>query len=280
VSAIFEQRAPAGRGANGKIERPDLAVVIPALNEAGTIRDVVTRALDQVARVIVVDDGSRDGTAERLADLAAVVLRNPMTLGKAASLRRGMAHALAHGAAAVITLDGDGQHAPEDIPRLISAWRQHPGSIVIGARLHDSANIPRMRYLANRFANFWIAWAAGYPLPDSQSGFRLYPAAMLESLNVGENRSDGFVFESEILIDAAHAGIESVAVRIPAVYRAGARPSHFRPVVDVLMITRMVAGKLLRRGLYLRGLLQSLRPAPRGSGRYASREVRNSVERS
>jgi glycosyltransferase involved in cell wall biosynthesis len=239
-------------------KKPAFALVIPALNEAATIRDVVTRAMGRVDTVIVVDDGSHDGTAQALKGVQAVILRNARTCGKAASLRRGIAYALDEGVSAVITLDGDGQHAPEDIPRLIAAYRQNPRMIVIGARLHDTRRIPRSRYLANRFANFWIAWAAGYRLDDSQSGFRLYPARVLESLRVVHNRSRGFVFESEILIDAARAGVKSVSVTIPAVYRKDARASHFRPILDVLLITRMVAWKLLSRGLYLTGLVKSL----------------------
>jgi glycosyltransferase involved in cell wall biosynthesis len=258
----------------------DIAVVIPALNEAATLRDVATRALRQVRRVIVVDDGSRDGTASTLRGVPVQILRNPQTLGKAASLRRGMSFALQQGASAVITLDGDGQHAPEDIPRLIAAFQQHAGAIVVGARLHDSQGIPRARYLANRFANFWIAWAAGYPLQDSQCGFRLYPAALLRTLDVEHNRSGGFVFESEILIDAARAGVKSVAVAIPAVYSTKARRSHFRPVIDILLITRMVAWKLLSRGLYVSGLIRSLQRSDRIPYRYDSSEVTNSVERS
>jgi glycosyltransferase involved in cell wall biosynthesis len=234
------------------------------LNEAATIRNVVARALDRVDRVIVVDDGSRDSTSTALHGLPIVVLRNERTNGKAASLRRGMAYALAEGASAVVTLDGDGQHAPEDISRLLALHGQNPDTIIVGARLHDPAKIPRARYLANRFANFWISWAAGYRLSDSQSGFRLYPAAVLKRVAM-DNRSHGFVFESEILIDAARIGVKSVSVTIPAIYRHDARPSHFRPVRDIVLITRMVAWKLLSRGLYLSGLIGSLsRPGDRG----------------
>jgi glycosyltransferase involved in cell wall biosynthesis len=239
----------------------------------------VSRALRHVCRLIVVDDGSNDGTAAALHGLPVVILRNPHRLGKAESLRRGMAVALKNGALAVITLDGDGQHAPEDIPRLIGVYRQNRGWIVIGARLHDSRRIPRSRYLANRFANFWIAWAAGYPLQDSQSGFRLYPAGVLRALNAVKNRSHGFVFESEILIDAARSGVKSVCVAIPAVYGANARPSHFRPVVDILLITRMVAWKLISRGLYLHGLISSLQQSHRKCFRYEESEIPNSAER-
>ena len=228
------------------------AVVIPAYDEAGTIRGVVERALRHIGTVVVVDDGSTDATAAALTDLPVTVLRNADNLGKAASLRRGIAHAVRNGASAVITLDADGQHDPDDIPRLISAHLENPGRIVIGARLHEKCKIPRSRYLANRFANFWFARAAGYSCPDSQSGFRIYPANVLRSIGLDDNTSMRFVFETEVLIDAARSGITSVAVPIAAIYKADARPSHFRPVVDVLLITRMVAWKILNRPVFYR----------------------------
>ena len=192
--------------------QPKFAVVIPALDEAATIRTVAEGALRQASRVIVIDDGSVDGTAARLEGLPVVLLRNASTLGKAASLWRGMEYALAHGVDAVVTLDGDGQHDPADIARLIAAYRQSSARIVIGARLSDRHKIPAYRYLANRFANFWIAWAAGYPIEDSQSGFRLYPAALLRRVRVAHDRGAGFVFESEILIEASRLGIPVIGV--------------------------------------------------------------------
>ena len=237
-----------------------IAIVIPAFNEASTVRDVVTRALREAERVIVVDDGSDDGTGEMLRDLPVTVLRNPVNLGKASSLRRGMLTALAEGASAVVTLDADAQHEPEDIPRLLAAHARNPHAIIVGARLHEKSRIPRARYLANRFANFWIAWAAGYPISDSQSGFRLYPAPVLAALDIRNDRSPGFVFESAVLINAARVGVVSEAVGVSAIYPQGARRSHFRPVVDVLLITRMVAWKLLSRGFDIPGLLRSRRP--------------------
>ncbi len=140
-----------------------IVAVIPAYNEARTIRDVVLRTLDQLSEVIVVDDGSSDGTAAELAGLRVTLISNPENLGKGASLWRGFAVALAEGADAVVTLDADAQHQPEDIPRLVEAWRAQPGRIVIGARVLDRDKAPPLRAFANRFANFWVAWAAGCP---------------------------------------------------------------------------------------------------------------------
>lgn len=234
----------------------NFAVVIPAYNEAATIRDIAARALALCAQVIVVDDGSVDGTVQALDGLAVQLLRNDRNLGKAASLWRGAQAALAQGAEAVVTLDGDGQHAPEDIPRLMAAAQQHPGSIVIGARLADRRAIPKLRYIANRAAVFVLSWACGQRLDDSQSGFRVYPAGLFRKLVTPHDRAHSFVFESEVLIEAARLGHRCVMVPIAAIYRPGARASHFRHL-DTLRIARMVAWKLLRRGFNVRGFYRA-----------------------
>ena len=236
-----------------------VAIVIPAYNEASTIRDVAGRSLAQLKDVIVVDDGSADGTAAAVAGLPVTLISNRVNLGKGASLWRGFAAAMAAGAEAVITLDADGQHCPEDVPRLLAAASEHPGRIVIGARLWDKDKVPGLRYFGNRFANFWVAWAAGAPVADSQSGFRLYPAAVLKHVNVFHGPGARFAFESEILIEAAAHGHETLAVPVAGRYPEGARRSHYRGVVDTARIVAMVAGRLVRRGLYLQGLWRSLR---------------------
>jgi glycosyltransferase involved in cell wall biosynthesis len=239
------------------------AVVIPAYNEAATIRDVALRALAQVAHVIVVDDGSKDGTPAQLNDLPVDCLFNSENRGKAASLWRGFQRALESGASAIVTLDADGQHRPEDIPRLIAAHVRAPDRIVIAARPHQKKNAPAARYYANRFADFWIGWASGQRVADSQSGFRLYPAEVLRQVAVNRDKAAGFVFESEILIVAARQGFGTITVPVPALYISDGRRSHFRPVLDILRIARMVAWKLLSRGMYLSGLVNSLRrPSP------------------
>jgi glycosyltransferase involved in cell wall biosynthesis len=233
-------------------------VVIPAYNEAATIRDVAWRTLRQIKNVIVVDDGSTDGTAEALVGVPVAVLRNPTNCGKAASLWRGFQQALAAGASGVVTLDGDGQHAPEDIPRLLAEANRHPSHVIIGARRRDQRRAVFWRYVANRVADFWISWAAGYSFEDSQSGFRVYPPSLLRHVEINHGKVRSFVFESELLIEAARAGHRSLAVPIEALRRPGARPSYFRPVLDILRITRMVGWKLLSSGMNPIGLYRSL----------------------
>lgn len=229
-------------------------IVIPAYNEGATVRDVARRSRLFCSNVMVVDDGSIDGTAEVLAGLDVKVLRNDVNLGKGESLARGFEHALVQGAVGVITLDADGQHVPEEIPLFLEQAREQSAAFLIGARRRDQRKLAFSRYLANRIADFWIGWAAGVAIEDSQSGFRLYPASLLRTTGLGLDKASGFVFESEILIEASRHGISCRNVVITVQTRSAHRPSHFRPLLDILRITRMVAWKLLSRGLYLRGL--------------------------
>lgn len=231
------------------------AIVIPAYNEQVTIKDVVKHALEQSENVIVVDDGSIDNTISELDGLPITLIKHKVNKGKAASLWDGFTVALDMNVDAILTIDGDGQHAPEDIPLLLNKAEKFPKDIIIGARLADKSAIPAKRYYANKFANFWIAWAAAYPIHDSQSGFRLYPIELFKDLKISTKH--GFVFESEILIKAAKNNIYSHPVKIPAVYKKNARPSHFRGVADILLITLMVAKSLISRGMYPLGLYRS-----------------------
>jgi glycosyltransferase involved in cell wall biosynthesis len=236
----------------------DVWVVIPAYNEGATVRNVAGRARRYCPNVIVVDDGSTDGTMETLIGLDITVLRNEANRGKAESLWRGFQNALARGAAAVVTLDADGQHAPEEILLFLAATAHDPEALLIGARPSVQRKAATWRYVANRVADFWISWAAGRPIEDSQSGFRLYPARLLRNLSLKHGVKQSFVFESEVLIEAARRQVRFLFLRITVAPRTGLRDSHFRPVLDIARITRMVSVKLLARGLYPQGLYRSM----------------------
>lgn len=238
-----------GRQAGVRLGRGNVAVVVPALNEVLRIRDVVTGALAHCDHVIVVDDGSIDGTADAIADLPVTVLAHAQRKGKGASLRDGFAEAVARGFAGVLTMDGDGQHDPDDLPRLLAAANRHPGHIVIGARLRKRAQAPTYRRLANQFGDWGIAWATGYQVADSQSGQRFYPAAVIALEDVpGED----FVFEAQIVISAAQRlGTRCVSVPIESRYQASGEPqhfraSHFRPLRDFTRITWHIVAQAFR----------------------------------
>lgn len=235
-----------------------VAVVIPAFNEAATVAEVAEGALHYAQTVFVVDDGSEDGTAEQLSSLPVTLIRNDTNLGKAASLARGFAAALEQSMDAIITLDADGQHRPADIPRLLEAAAEYPGDIIIATRLQGRERMPRLRRFGNSQADFWIAWAAGYPIRDTQCGYRLYPVALLEQLALRGGRRNGFVFESEVLIEAARIGCYARSISIDTIYGRSPRGSHYRAASDTMRIVLMVAGKLIQRGLHPLGLLRSL----------------------
>ena len=230
-----------------------IAVVIPALNEALRIRGVVEGALRHCPNVIVIDDGSDDGTVEAIAGLPVTVLRHATRMGKGAGLRDGFAEALRRGFDAVIAMDGDGQHSVDDIPRLLAAGNRHPGWIVIGARLRKRASQPTHRRIANHFGDWGIAWGTGFQIADSQSGQRLYPADVC-ALGCSGIPGEDFVFEAQILMSAAQQlGTRCVSVPIEARYSEvhGAptfRPSHFRPLRDLWRITSHIIAQCVRRG--------------------------------
>jgi glycosyltransferase involved in cell wall biosynthesis len=220
-----------------------LAILIPAYDCAETIGDVVRGARRFVERVLVVDDGSRDATAESAAAAGAEVLRQPHNTGKGAALRAGMERLMASGVESVLTMDGDGQHLPEELPTLIAAAQREPHALIIGARQVGSEQVSRARLFGNRFANRWVEIAGGLALPDTQSGFRVYP--MPETLALGA-ASGHFAFETEILIRAARGGLRVQSVPVRAYYPPpDVRVSHFRPFVDTVRIIVVVLRLIL-----------------------------------
>jgi glycosyltransferase involved in cell wall biosynthesis len=233
-----------------------LVVLIPALNEERAIAAVVNSVLALSLPVIVINDGSTDGTAKALANLPITVIHHPERQGKGQSLRDGFIEAKRQGFAAVITMDGDGQHHAEDLPAMLRAYQLRPDVLWLCAREIGRDAQPKIRRFANHFADFWVSWAAAQNVVDSQCGQRLYPLAMLERMNVP--KSEGFAFESEMLIEAARVNTVIGSIAIRARYHQGLRASHFRPLLDVWRITRMIFLRIVRRGLYLPGLYRSL----------------------
>ena len=230
------------------------AVLVPAYNESLTILLLLNNILEfKPTQLIVVNDASIDNTVEIIDMLPIVLLNNVKNTGKAGSLWKGFEKAIDLNMDVVITIDGDGQHDPGNIPELIEKYLQNNNKIIIGSRKKNPQSQPFARYFANKFANFWVSWAAGYRISDSQSGYRLYPVSLLKNIGLLK-QSQGFVFESEVLIEAAWQNYYSEAVEIEAIYPEKRRASHFKPFKDIMNITKMVASRLFEKKMNLAGL--------------------------
>ncbi|MDO1528853.1 glycosyltransferase family 2 protein [Fulvimonas sp. R45] len=225
---------------------PRWCVLIPCLNEAGAIDGLLRSVLALGAPVIVVDDGSDDGTPDIVARLPVTLLRHGRRRGKGEALRSGFREALRQGFEAVLTMDGDGQHLAADVPRIVAAAQRWPGRMVIGARLLDREQQPKARRFANAFADWGISWACAQPVADTQSGQRWYPRAALALVDLP---AEGFVFEAALLIAASRElGMRVVSVPIASRYHGDFRLSHFRPVRDVSRITAYTIGRVIHYG--------------------------------
>lgn len=197
---------------------PGLAAVIPAYNEALVIGSVVLQAKKYVDRVIVVDDGSTDRTAEIARLAGADVISMPENGGKASALMAGFARARALGYEAVVTLDGDGQHDPDEIPVVAAPVLAGEADLVIGSRfLNNKADIPKYRVAGQKVLNGFtnLSTDGGFSTTDSQSGFRALGRRALENLTF---LSDGYNIESEMIAHFAPLGLAMAEVPISVSY--------------------------------------------------------------
>ena len=216
-------------------------IVVPVFNEAETVGSVVAAAR-AYAPVLVVDDGSRDGSADAARRAGAEVIRHPRRRGKGAAIRTGVAAARERGASEVVTLDGDGQHSPADLDAILDAARSRPRTIVVGGRLDEPEPdaLPPERLNAIRVAGFFVNWACGVKLHDTQSGFRVYPIELFDEVRL---RRGGFVFETEVLVAAVARGWRVLEIPVAAIPRARQR-SRFRPITDGVAIGGYLAGRV------------------------------------
>jgi glycosyltransferase involved in cell wall biosynthesis len=204
--------------------RDDILALIPAYNEARHVADVIRRTLVFLP-TLVVDDGSTDGTGNLAADAGAEVVRQSPNAGKGVALLRGLRHGLESGYRAVVTLDADGQHLPEEIPRFLDAHDGDAQDLIIGYR--DFRRMPPLRRFANGVGTWLLGAAIRHRIRDNQSGFRLLSARFIESLDL---RSTGFEMEVEMIVQAATGGFRIGWVPISTVYAD--EVSHFNPLRD------------------------------------------------
>lgn len=215
-----------------------IAALIPAYRAADSVGEVVRRTLPIVPELLVVDDGSADGTGAAARAAGAEVLVHAQNRGKGGALRTGMEALFGRGVDAVVTLDADGQHLPEEIPRLLECLGARP-DLVLGVRDHHFAEMSGLRRISNRLSSRMISFVAGRPLSDVQTGFRLYGRQLFEQVGL---RETGFEAESAVIVRAARRGLAIVATPVEMGFVDGRSTSHFRGLRDSLRIARAVIG--------------------------------------
>jgi glycosyltransferase involved in cell wall biosynthesis len=203
------------------------AALIPAYNEAATIAAVVAGVRHLVGRVIVVDDGSTDGTGDLARRAGAEVIAHRVNRGKGNAVRTGLARLLEGHETHVLILDGDMQHLPAEAGALLAAAADTGADVVLGERQFSKPDMPASRYHTNRIGSRALSWFVGVPLNDTQCGFRVFRLDALRGLRL---RATGYEVETEMLIKVRRRGGVVVGVPVSAVY-AGQR-SKLRPVRD------------------------------------------------
>ena len=206
-----------------------ICIIIPAYNAVNTLPSVVREVIQAGMPVLVVDDGSSDGTAASVAGLPVNLLRHRENRGKGAALRTGFGWALQHGFVGTITLDADGQHEPTAIPLLAETALRDGWDILLASRFVQFQQMAGLRRHWNRFGAWCMKKRTGFDIDDSQSGFRYYSARLLRTVTLV---NDGYNLEMEILIKAWKAGMTIGSIPVPARVADGRATSHFRPVRD------------------------------------------------
>jgi len=215
-------------------------IIIPAFNESGAISRLIRKIRDLNLNFIVVDDGSTDDTAEIAEKSGALVLRSQVNQGKGAALIRGFEYCLKNKFDSAITMDGDGQHLPEDIADFIRlAAEQKDLGMIIGNRMVNRRNMPFIRVMTNKFMSWLLSCLTRQKISDSQCGFRLIKREVLEKLSLKTNK---FEIESEMIIEAAQNGFKIGSIPIQTVYQK--ERSHINPVVDTIRFFRLIFKKI------------------------------------
>ncbi len=237
-----------------------ILVVVPVYNHGTSLAGVVRELLGHAPHVLVVDDGSTD--VELWGELPFVAYtedapqglyleRHKDNQGKGAALLTAARFASRHGFTHVVTLDADGQHSPADVSLFVEKIHEDPMRLWIGERDLGGPNVPFSSRFGRAFSNFWVRLETGFPLADTQSGFRAYPTVLLESLTFTERR---YSFEVEVLVRAAWAGFCIGELRISVYYPPGGeRISHFRALYDNVLISLLHTRLVIRSTLPIPG---------------------------
>ena len=211
----------------------NIVAIIPAYNEAGRIAPVIHKTQNHLP-VLVVDDGSADHTAAFARQAGAQVVKQSENQGKGAALQAGFRWAIDQGYSAIVTLDADGQHDPDEIPQFVKAYETKGADLIIGKR--DFSDMPIIRRLANWSGKVTFSWALGQDIPDNQSGFRLLSSRLANEMLA--SCESGFELEVEMIVICIRNGFTLDWVPIRTIY-AG-EGSHIDPLQHTRNFLRMV----------------------------------------
>ena len=213
-------------------------VLIPTYNNQKTLKRVIEGVLQYADQtdIIVINDGSSDETAHILAayDNQICILTNVVNKGKGFSLRRGFKEAIKLGYKNAISIDSDGQHLPMDIPLFVEAAIRNPGALIMGSRNMNQEGVPGKSSFGKKFSNFWFTFETGLVLPDTQTGFRLYPLEPIKNTRLFTTK---FETEIEVIVKLAWKNVPIIPVDIQVIYDKNERVTHFRPFRDFTRIS-------------------------------------------
>ena len=219
-----------------KFDQLQVCVIIPTYNNAATLRGVIEDVLQYTGNIIVVNDGSTDDTDRIAGSVEGITyIGYSKNRGKGWALRTGFTKAVSLGYRYAITIDSDGQHFAKDLPAFLDKIEQVPDAVIIGSRNMSQSGIPAKSSFGNRFSSFWFRLETGIKMPDTQSGYRLYPVRKLDGIRFFSRK---YEFEIEVLVRAAWKGIPVLNIPVSVYYAPpGERVSHFRPFRDFFRIS-------------------------------------------
>jgi glycosyltransferase involved in cell wall biosynthesis len=220
-----------------QLDRRSIAAVIPAYHEQTHVGKVVERSRTQLDHVLVIDDGSTDATAERARESGAQVIVHPQNRGKGEAIKTGLRHWLGQPEIEfIVLLDADGQHAPEEISRFLSAAvASEQAGLLVGTRMSDLRSMPLVRRKVNRYMSRRISRICGQEVPDTQCGYRMVQRALAPHLLAGTSRFD---YETEMLFIASREGFRIVSVPISTIYSDEVSSIH--PVRDTIRFFQLI----------------------------------------
>jgi glycosyltransferase involved in cell wall biosynthesis len=225
-----------GESVQDRFLRLRTCIIVPTFNNARTLGNLLRELVGYTDQVIIVNDGSTDGTSDILAQFPSLhQVSYQKNIGKGWALRCGFRKATELGFQYAITIDSDGQHFPEDLPKFLNEVEKTPGCLIIGKRNMGQVGIPGKSSFGNKFSNFWYWVETGIKMDDTQSGYRLYPVERLHGIKFFTRK---FELEIEVIVRAAWRGVKIKSVPVKIHYEEkGKRISHFRPFQDFSRIS-------------------------------------------